>query len=434
MKRMGGPWLIVLACLAFGENQAFTWLRLKGPGERGLYFYEESTLKWALKQSGDSLLFLDGGNGLVLSLHASDSVKVKMLNAAGIVHNTTSGALFTGSVDISGETNLSVASPVTLTGDQIGLNVGAVDHNSLLNTHNLTSDINHATITGYHNLTSDIDHGSISGLGDDDHQQYYLADGTREMSGDINFGDNAAAFTVEPKPKAFSGTGLNIKGGRAATGNLATGYGKLALSGGNCGSTGYGGDVTIDGGSGDYPGSVLVGTNTCNSFQLNTGGAQRLSVDNAGAMYGRFGATSDAFKITGDADESRIQSQNSRSLCLREENDVGLTIAPGGDATFDGYVAFPASIMVWSYAHTLNSDFGSGYYSFTISNPGGTAPVTLLASGLDASAGATYQNTDGAATGFELRPIRVSSTSVRVYVGSSWVNGDVIRLTIIGYE
>lgn len=37
---------------------------------------------------------------------------------------------------------------------------------------------------------ADIDHGSIGGLGDDDHTQYTLADGTRAFSGDQSMGSN----------------------------------------------------------------------------------------------------------------------------------------------------------------------------------------------------------------------------------------------------
>jgi hypothetical protein len=40
--------------------------------------------------------------------------------------------------------------------------VGSIDHNSLLNTHNLTTDIDHASITNTHNLTTDIDHATIT--------------------------------------------------------------------------------------------------------------------------------------------------------------------------------------------------------------------------------------------------------------------------------
>lgn len=47
----------------------------------------------------------------------------------------------------------------TNTGDQVS---GDFDHNSLVNTHNLTTNINHASITGAHNLTTDIDHDALT--------------------------------------------------------------------------------------------------------------------------------------------------------------------------------------------------------------------------------------------------------------------------------
>ncbi len=39
-------------------------------------------------------------------------------------------------------------------------------------------------------LSGTIDHGSLSGLGDDDHTQYLLINGTRAMTGDLNMGSN----------------------------------------------------------------------------------------------------------------------------------------------------------------------------------------------------------------------------------------------------
>lgn len=47
-----------------------------------------------------------------------------------------------------------------------------IDHSTITNTHNLTTDIDHDLLTNTHNLTTDIDHGAITGLGDDDHTQY----------------------------------------------------------------------------------------------------------------------------------------------------------------------------------------------------------------------------------------------------------------------
>jgi len=45
---------------------------------------------------------------------------------------------------------------------EISASIGAIDHNALLNTHNLTTDIDHDTITNAHNLTTDIDHDTLT--------------------------------------------------------------------------------------------------------------------------------------------------------------------------------------------------------------------------------------------------------------------------------
>ena len=47
------------------------------------------------------------------------------------------------------------------------------------------ADIDHDSLTNTHNLTTDIDHGSISGLTDDDHTQYSLVDGTRAFTSTV---------------------------------------------------------------------------------------------------------------------------------------------------------------------------------------------------------------------------------------------------------
>jgi len=47
----------------------------------------------------------------------------------------------------------------------------SIDHNSILNTHNLTTDIDHALITNTHNLTTDISHLSIQNVGSNTHTQ-----------------------------------------------------------------------------------------------------------------------------------------------------------------------------------------------------------------------------------------------------------------------
>ncbi|MHA2062772.1 MAG: hypothetical protein ACXABY_00085 [Candidatus Thorarchaeota archaeon] len=52
-------------------------------------------------------------------------------------------------------------STITVNVDEPSLN-----HNSLLNTHNLTTDIDHSTITNTHNLTTDIDHDQLTNTHD----------------------------------------------------------------------------------------------------------------------------------------------------------------------------------------------------------------------------------------------------------------------------
>lgn len=59
-----------------------------------------------------------------------------------------------------------------------------INHNGLVNTHNLTTNIDHNTITNTHNLTTDITHNSISGLTTGNpHTQYLLKDGTVALTG-----------------------------------------------------------------------------------------------------------------------------------------------------------------------------------------------------------------------------------------------------------
>ncbi len=57
---------------------------------------------------------------------------------------------------------------VTLSLGDIGGTVdpGDIDHDALLNTHNLTTDIDHNAITNTHNLTTDIDHDQLTNTHD----------------------------------------------------------------------------------------------------------------------------------------------------------------------------------------------------------------------------------------------------------------------------
>ncbi len=139
-------------------------------------------------------------------------VSAKVTGGEDTGHSHT-GASLSG-IDISDDTNLAVTAHIVLTDDTISLDVGAVDHNALLNTHNLTTDIDHASITNTHNLTTDIDHasitnthnlttdidhGTIGGLGGDDHAIYSLVDGTRAFTGVVGGIDPTSASHLATK-------------------------------------------------------------------------------------------------------------------------------------------------------------------------------------------------------------------------------------------
>ena len=66
---------------------------------------------------------------------------------------------------------------------------GTIDHNTIVNTHNLTTDIDHDALNNFdpneHFTEASIDHGNITGLGDDDHPQYINDTEMTTISGDI---------------------------------------------------------------------------------------------------------------------------------------------------------------------------------------------------------------------------------------------------------
>ncbi len=64
-------------------------------------------------------------------------------------------------------------------------------------------------IDGSMNGAAATDHGALTGLGDDDHTQYLLADGTRALTGDLDFAGNDATF--DDNAKAVFGTGADAE-------------------------------------------------------------------------------------------------------------------------------------------------------------------------------------------------------------------------------
>lgn len=78
---------------------------------------------------------------------------------------------------------ISVSAGVTDAGKPIKTNASGVIDIAFVP----TSGIDHNQLLNTHNLTTNIDHGSISGLGDDDHTIYVKADGTRQLSNILSY-------------------------------------------------------------------------------------------------------------------------------------------------------------------------------------------------------------------------------------------------------
>ena len=80
------------------------------------------------------------------------------------------------------EDKIQAGSGITLLKENTGVNEdikisskdSEIDHNSLVNTHNLTTDIDHDTITNHHNLTTDINHNLILNYEVDRHIDHTL--------------------------------------------------------------------------------------------------------------------------------------------------------------------------------------------------------------------------------------------------------------------
>ncbi|MCK5563705.1 MAG: hypothetical protein KAJ07_00525 [Planctomycetes bacterium] len=75
------------------------------------------------------------------------------------------------------------------------------------NTHaQIDSHISDATL---HFAVGSIDHGSIAGLGDDDHPHYFLADGTRALSGALQLSGDISPSQITANQDDYNPTGLS---------------------------------------------------------------------------------------------------------------------------------------------------------------------------------------------------------------------------------
>jgi len=95
---------------------------------------------------------------------------------------------------------------------------GTIDHNTIVNTHNLTTDIDHDLLTNFasneHFTEASIDHGNITGLGDDDHTQYVPADGSRGFTATVSGVDPTQDYHLTTKGYVDSVSVDKVQSGR----------------------------------------------------------------------------------------------------------------------------------------------------------------------------------------------------------------------------
>lgn len=161
-----------------------SWSNQSGGGS-GVSYYGTSTI--SVNAGTLSISVISGGvdHDLLLNFDATEHFTEGSIDHANIVGNDgvihvdwSTSSLENIHADNYTDTNTTYTAEPTIdiTNDAISVVSAEVDHDQLLNTHDLTTDIDHDTITNNHNLTTDIDHGSISGLDDNDHGAIYYTE------------------------------------------------------------------------------------------------------------------------------------------------------------------------------------------------------------------------------------------------------------------
>lgn len=99
------------------------------------------------------------GSSTIIPLHVTDSANNMVVQGDFEALGTVYGAYICGNG--SSLTGLLHSQITDFDSAVTGL-AGSIDHNSLLNTHNLTTDIDHDALTNTHNLSTDIDHDGLT--------------------------------------------------------------------------------------------------------------------------------------------------------------------------------------------------------------------------------------------------------------------------------
>jgi len=133
-------------------------------------------------QTGDLFRVLDDGLTELMSIDISGNI-------------TFAGSQTVDGVDVSTHASRHISGGADeIDGDQIDIDWNPSNYTPTTSPTEVTS-LDHLTahLAGIDSALSSVgvtDHGALTGLGDDDHTQYLLVDGTRAMSGDLDMGAN----------------------------------------------------------------------------------------------------------------------------------------------------------------------------------------------------------------------------------------------------
>ena len=156
----------------FGSDIIGTRSRL----ESAIYV-ADAAAKAALSPSKDGQLVIQVDTNILYSWDEGTTAWIEIgsgLSPASVGDTNTIDNMVAAGV-LTSDLQYQDSSSINLSDDASGLKAevidAGVDHGSLANTHNLTTDINHASITNTHNLTTDVDHTAITNKGTNTHDQ-----------------------------------------------------------------------------------------------------------------------------------------------------------------------------------------------------------------------------------------------------------------------
>lgn len=204
------------------------------------------------------------------------------------------------------------------------------------------------------NIVPITDHGALSGLGDDDHTQYLLVDGSRAMTGILagvgasharTTGDATTVLAINKSPvSSFAGDGIAITMGGNATGRAIN----IVNSGSGAAISWNAGQSLAPIGTESLPSQAFIG-------KLSTG-----SLSPTGNIYAISTGGTEAVRWTGSQNqinEGDITTGLTQKTIFDDDGDTYLTCS--SDDTLDTYVGGSQVLRIIASAVTSLKNFNT---------------------------------------------------------------------------